>query len=62
MANFEFLRKVPLFAEMSDSDLESMCLIVQELHLRAGEVLFVVGVDRPLAGAERAARDRRVED
>ncbi|MBP6786245.1 MAG: cyclic nucleotide-binding domain-containing protein [Candidatus Promineofilum sp.] len=43
MANFEFLRKVPLFAEMSDSDLESMCLIVQELHLRAGEVLFEEG-------------------
>ena len=45
MANFEFLRNVPLFAEMSDSDLESMCLIVQELHLRAGEVLFEEGSD-----------------
>lgn len=43
MSKFEFLRKVPLFAEMDDSDLQSLCLIVQEVDLPAGEVLFEEG-------------------
>lgn len=43
MANFEFLRNVPLFAEMSDTDLESLCLIVREVNLAAGELLFEEG-------------------
>lgn len=43
MANYEFLRNVPLFSEMKDSDLESLCMIVQEVDLPAGEVLFDEG-------------------
>ncbi len=41
--NFEFLRKIPLFAEMPDSDLMSLCLIVREVNLPAGETLFEQG-------------------
>jgi signal transduction histidine kinase len=43
MANFEFLRKIPLFEQLSDEDLESLCLIVKDYHLAAGEVLFEEG-------------------
>jgi len=43
MVNYDFLRKVPLFAEMPDSDLQSMCQIVREVHLKAGETLFEQG-------------------
>jgi signal transduction histidine kinase len=40
---YDFLRNVPLFAEMSDSDLASLCLIVQEVNLPAGQMLFEEG-------------------
>ena len=43
MANFDFLRMIPLFSELPDDDLESLCMIVQEVHLPAGEVLFEDG-------------------
>ena len=40
---YDFLRNVPLFAEMSDGDLASLCLIVQEVQLPSGEMLFEEG-------------------
>jgi signal transduction histidine kinase len=43
MAGYEFLRKVPLFAEMSDEDLDKLCHVVEEFHLPAGEKLFEEG-------------------
>jgi signal transduction histidine kinase len=43
MASYEFLRKIPLFSEMEDSDLQSLCLIVKDLDLPAGQVLFEEG-------------------
>lgn len=43
MANYDFLRKIPLFSELPDDDLESLCQIVKEFHLPAGEVLFEEG-------------------
>src|SRR5512136_636921 len=42
-SHFAFLRKVPLFANLPASDLEGICQQVEELHLAAGEVLFVEG-------------------
>ena len=45
MASYEFLRKIPLFSEMKESDLATLCLIVQEVDLPAGEVLFEEGSD-----------------
>ena len=38
-----FLRKVPLFANLSDSDLEAICQKVDERQLARGEVLFEEG-------------------
>lgn len=43
MANFDFLRKIPLFAELPEDDLQSLCRIVVDVHLPAGEVLFEEG-------------------
>ncbi len=43
MANYDFLRKIPLFSELPSDDLESLCQIVREMHLPAGEVLFEEG-------------------
>ena len=43
MANYEFLRKISLFSEMEESDLQTLCLIVQEVFLPAGEILFEEG-------------------
>ena len=43
MANYEFLRKIPLFAELANDDLESLCQIVREYHLPEGDVLFEEG-------------------
>jgi signal transduction histidine kinase/predicted CoA-binding protein len=40
---YTFLRKVPLFAELPDSDLEQVCQQVEEVRLLAGEVLFEEG-------------------
>lgn len=43
MANYEFLRKIPLFASLPDEDLQSLCQIIRDYHLPAGEVLFEEG-------------------
>jgi signal transduction histidine kinase len=43
MAGFEFLRKVPLFADLTDDDLESLCHMVDEYRLNTGEKLFEEG-------------------
>ena len=39
----EFLRKVPLFKNLSDEDFERICGVVQEIDLPAGEELFPEG-------------------
>ncbi len=43
MAVYEFLRKIPLFSEMTEDDLQSLCLIVQDVDLPAGQMLFEEG-------------------
>lgn len=40
---YDFLRKVPLFAELPIEDLDRICEMVQEVHLAAGEELFAEG-------------------
>lgn len=40
---FDFLRKVPLFADMPEHDLDTLCHLVEEHELAAGEVLFSEG-------------------
>ncbi len=40
---FDFLRRVPLFAEMSEDDLARLCEMVEEVHLPAGQDLFKEG-------------------
>ncbi len=40
---YEFLRKVPLFSELPEKDLESLCRMVEEVHLDAGALLFSEG-------------------
>jgi len=39
----DFLKKVPLFADLSDEDLDRLCAIATETNLSAGEVLFTEG-------------------
>jgi signal transduction histidine kinase/predicted CoA-binding protein len=39
----EFLRNIPLFADLSDSDLEKLCKQSEEQYLKAGEMLFTEG-------------------
>ena len=38
-----FLRNIPLFTNMSDTDIQQVCGIIQEVELEAGEVLFEQG-------------------
>ena len=38
-----FLRNIPLFANMTDTDIEQVCGIIQEVSLEAGEILFEQG-------------------
>jgi len=40
---YEFLKKVPLFANLTEHDLERLCEIVTEVHLDAGDQLFAEG-------------------
>jgi signal transduction histidine kinase/predicted CoA-binding protein len=40
---YDFLKKVPLFAELSEPDLERLCQMAQEVSLRAGDLLFAEG-------------------
>jgi signal transduction histidine kinase len=41
--SFSFLRKVPLFADLPDNELELICRQMKEITLPAGEVLFTEG-------------------
>ncbi len=41
--NFEFLRKVPLFADLPDRDLEQVCQMAEEVRFKEGDVLFTEG-------------------
>jgi signal transduction histidine kinase len=40
---YEFLRKVPLFADLPESELRQLCEMVDEIQLSAGELLFEEG-------------------
>src|SRR4051812_33550481 len=40
---YDFLKKVPLFAGLSDADLDHLCEVAQEVQLPAGDVLFNEG-------------------
>ncbi len=40
---YEFLRKVPLFADLPDEDLSRLCEMVERVHLPAGQELFAEG-------------------
>jgi len=40
---YDFLRKVPLFADLPQGDLERLCEVIQEISLPAGQVLFSQG-------------------
>ncbi len=42
---YDFLKKIPLFAALPDSDLERICEIVEEIDLPAGQLLFAEGSD-----------------
>ena len=43
MGYADFLRKVPLFAELPDADLERLCSMIKEVNLAPGETLFAEG-------------------
>ena len=40
---YNFLKKIPLFADLSQKDLESLCELVTEIELPAGEILVHEG-------------------
>ena len=40
---FNFLKKVPLFADLPDDDLDRLCAMVTEEHISAGETLITEG-------------------
>ena len=40
---YDFLRKIPLFAELSEDDLERLCEMVEEVRLPAGDFLVAEG-------------------
>lgn len=39
----DFLRKIPLFMNMSDTDIDQICSMAEEVHLEPGECLFDEG-------------------
>jgi signal transduction histidine kinase len=43
MTTVEVLRKVPLFSDLADEELDKLCLVVESSALKAGEVLFEEG-------------------
>jgi len=43
MGYADFLRKVPLFAELPDADLKRLCSMIKEVNLAPGETLFAEG-------------------
>jgi signal transduction histidine kinase len=46
---FEFLKRIPLFAELGETDLRKLCSLVGDVRLAAGEELFRQGGDGDLA-------------
>ena len=40
---YEFLKKIPMFAELPEADLERLCQMVTEIRLPAGAELFSEG-------------------
>lgn len=40
---FNFLKKVPLFADLPDEDLDRLCAVAVEINIPAGEILFTEG-------------------
>jgi len=46
---FEFLRQIPLFAELDEPDLRKLCSLVNDVHLEAGQELFRQGDGGELA-------------
>ncbi len=43
MTVYTFLKKVPLFSDLPDEDLESLCQMVDRVELKSGELLFSEG-------------------
>ena len=43
MSTYTFLRKIPLFADLPDDDLERLCQMADEVQLEAGQSLFAEG-------------------
>src|SRR5271157_3750874 len=43
ISSYSFLQKVPLFANLPDTDLEQLCQQVEELSLRSDDLLFSEG-------------------
>ncbi len=43
MAVYNFLKRVPLFAELPEKDLARLCEMVEEVDLKAGDLLFSEG-------------------
>lgn len=43
MSNFEFLKKIAFFADLSDEDMDHLCEGIEEVALRAGQLLFSQG-------------------
>lgn len=39
----DFLKKIPLFSDLAEDDLNRLCDMVEEVQLKAGEVLFTEG-------------------
>ncbi len=46
---FEFLKEIPLFAELGEPDLKKLCSLVADVHLEAGQELFRQGSAGDLA-------------
>jgi signal transduction histidine kinase/predicted CoA-binding protein len=40
---YDFLKKIPLFESLPEEDLDRLCQMVTEVHLRAGDELFAEG-------------------
>ena len=43
MSTYNFLRKIPFFADLPDEDLERLCQMADEVQLEAGQLLFAEG-------------------
>jgi hypothetical protein len=40
---YDFLKKLPLFADLPEADLDRICEMVEEVYLPAGAELFAEG-------------------